>query len=102
MLSELAGKGLSISKIAAAVGVSKATLDRRISEDEELKLVIEKGRANIIEQVASVALQMAISGKHPAMTQFWLRCNAGWTDRPETIQENQSITLNYKLTDRSS
>lgn len=82
-IEKLAGKGLSIARIAGAISVSKSTLDRRIRENDKVRLAIEKGRSNSLEAVASTAYRMAISGKYPAMTIHWLKCmdKEIWNDK---------------------
>lgn len=94
-IEDLASKGLSVSKIAASLGVSKSTFDRRVSEDENLKIILEKGRAKSLEQVASVAYEMAISGKFPAMTMFWLKCQGNW--REKDTEENDTKIPSIKI-----
>ncbi len=97
----LASKGLSVSKIAASLGISKSTFDRRVSENEELKIILERGRAKSLEQVASVAYEMAISGKYPAMTMFWLKCQGRWQEHHKNEYESSreqsysSIKIEY-------
>jgi hypothetical protein len=80
-IKALAGDGLSVERIAGYLGMSKSTLDRRISENEELKLAIEEGRSKSIQKIASKAYEMALSGKFPSMTMFWLKCRDRWTEK---------------------
>ena len=94
IIEKLASQGLSVSLIADYLGISKATLDRRISECEELSKNLNKGRSKGIESVSSVAYQMAISGKYPAMTMFWLKCQAHWKEKNDhDPDEHQSIEI---------
>jgi hypothetical protein len=90
-IEELSAKGVPVKSIAAHFGMGKSTFDRRVSESEELKLVLEQGRSKSIEAVASVAYQMALSGNHPAMTMFWLKCRAQWRENAssEAVEDSR-------------
>lgn len=79
-IEELASRGLSVKEISASLGFSKATLDRRISESEEVRQAIDRGRSKGIFDVSNAAFEMATSGKHPSMTMFWLKTRAGWSE----------------------
>ena len=95
---ELAGLGFSVRSIAAYLGMSKATFDRRVAENEELKLALDQGRARAYEVVASKAFEMAASGESPSMTQFWLKSREGWSDKMSDESESDNrIIINYSL-----
>ncbi|MBT3981260.1 MAG: hypothetical protein HOE90_07885 [Bacteriovoracaceae bacterium] len=96
-VEQLAAKGLSVGSIAGSLGISKSTLDRRIAESEELKLALEKGRSYGVTEVASKAFEMAMSGDYPAMTMFWLKCRAGWSEKPQNdlSATNKPIEINF-------
>lgn len=81
----LASRGTSISDIADYLGISKATLDRRIAENTELRQLIHSGRIHSNLEVSNIAFQMATSGKFPQMTMFWLKSKAGWKDNPTEV-----------------
>lgn len=92
------GLGLTVQDMAALVGVSKKTFERRMHDQTELADALLKGRAKADSQVVQSAFKQAISGKSPAMTIFWLKCRKGWkelitTDEdpeyevPETLKE---------------
>ncbi len=95
-IERLAGFGLSVEKIAAYLGMSKATLDRRVSESIEVSSALERGRSFSEEAVASTAFQMATSGKHPSVTMFWLKTRAGWREN-FTKNPTSGIELSYKI-----
>ena len=103
LIEKLASQGLSVSLIADYIGISKATLDRRISECEELSKILQMGRSKGIESVSSVAYQMAISGKCPSMTMFWLKCQAHWKEKNDNeTEEHQPVTIIFKRRGDSS
>lgn len=91
-IERLASRGLSIKEISECMGFSKATLDRRISESEDVKAAIEKGRSKGIFEVSNTAFEMATSGKHASMTMFWLKTRAGWSE--EKDKSNSEIIIN--------
>lgn len=86
-LEAMAGYGMSMEKIAHALGMSKVTLERRIKDSPpELgaKDAMTRGRAKAEAEVVQTAHRMATSGKESGMTQFWLQCRAGWKKEAET------------------
>lgn len=92
-IERLAKAGFSVASIAGNLGMSKATLDRRVSEDFKARQALERGRSISIEAVANTAFDMATSGKHPSMTMFWLKSRAGWSDKAEATESSQSIII---------
>lgn len=79
-VEKLAGLGLNMKQIGYVVGVSKETMERRMKDQPEVADAVEKGRAMALAAVTKSAFQQAISGKQPAMTMFWLKCRAGWSE----------------------
>ena len=79
----LAGFGVPVKDIAAIKGVHADTLRKHAKEE------LERGRAKAVAQVGRTALRMAASGKHPAMTAFFLKCQGGWSEHarpPEWLE----------------
>ncbi len=77
----MAGFGVPEDQIARNVGadgIDAKTLRKHFPDE----LAIGATRANF--NVASSLYQMAISKQHPAATMFWLKCRAGWRERPAT------------------
>jgi len=95
MATKLAGIGLTIKQIAHMLDVSKATLDRRMSEDPKVSEALEKGRAQAASKVMMSAFNMAISEKHPFMTTFWLRCRLGWAEPKSDLTPEDPFNMNY-------
>ena len=87
-LKTLAGLGMSVENMAHVLGMSKATLERRMNDQEGVAEAIEKGRAEASAAVRSTAFKMATSGKCPAMTIFWLKCRERW--REENFEEYET------------
>ena len=73
----LAACGTPHEKIAEAIGIRSPKTLRKHYRDE-----LDLGALEANAKVASTLYQMATSGECPAATMFWLKCRAGWTDRP--------------------
>lgn len=92
-IEKLAGVGLNLQQIAQVLDVSDETIRKRMHESPEIALALKKGRAKAYANVAKTAYELATSGTEPAMTMFWLKCQAKWRERePETV--NLSLVLN--------
>lgn len=97
---KLAGIGCNLNQIAHIMGIDPATLDRMIERDPSVSAAISRGRDNGIGQVMKTAYQMAVSGKIPAMTIFFLKTRARWAEardiaQEETDDKSADFTLNY-------
>jgi hypothetical protein len=79
-IETMSGLGLTVDQMAAVLGVSKKTFERRIEDTPAAKDALEKGRALAAFNVTETAYKLAISGKVPAMTMFWLKCRARWRE----------------------
>jgi hypothetical protein len=85
-IENLAGMGLSVEHISAALGISKKTLERRVSEGVSAKDAMNRGRAKAIANVSQTAYNLAVSGKCPMLTVFWLKVRARWSEAKDTDQ----------------
>ena len=54
--------------------ISASTVRRKFKNE------LRDGKIELIKDVAVTAHRMALSGKFPVMTIFWLKCIAGWDD----------------------
>ena len=88
ILQSLAGLGLTVPKIAAYFNMSKATFERRCHQQPDIADALEKGRAVAQSKVMKTAYDMAVSGKHPVMTIFWLKTQAKWQSVERVQLEN--------------
>lgn len=82
-LEHMAAAGLSIQQMGFLLGMSKATIERRIAENRQAIEAVEKGRAKALFNVGKSAYEQAISGKNTAMTIFYLKCRGGWKETQE-------------------
>lgn len=86
-IETMAGLGLSFEEIASIKGICDDTLKKHA------KPFLKKGKAKAKAQVAQTAYRMAISGKIPSMTMFWLKTQAGWQEgrmASDTVESNLS------------
>ena len=96
LASKLAGIGCTVKQIAHILDISESTLERRLVEDTKLYDALDKGRAMAGAEVMKTAYQMAISGRNPFMTTFWLKCRLGWHEPKEApLDEDDTFNLNY-------
>lgn len=101
LAGQLAAVGCNLDQIAAMLGMEPRTLDKIIERDPSVSFAISKGRSRGISKVASTAYQMAVSGKQPAMTIFFLKTRARWAEAKDVgpndgDEEKNEFTLNYK------
>lgn len=75
-IESLAGLGLNQDQIARVKGISVDIL-RKYSNP-----FYQSGKAKAIARVAKTAFDMAVSGRCPAMTMFFLKTQAGWSEHP--------------------
>lgn len=86
LLKKLAGQGLTVSQMSAILDISKKTFERRANENSDVSDAISKGRAQSADAVTQTAYQMAVSGKCPTMTIFWLKTRQRWKET--TVNEH--------------
>jgi len=75
MVKSLEAYGLKQEQTANIIGL-RSTKTLRKHFRKELTL----GGPEANAKVAQTAYQMAISGKHPSLTMFWLKTRAGWRE----------------------
>ena len=86
-IEEHSKRGLTRTEIAAALGVSISTLERRANEDtsepDAITAAILKGRSEGIYEIAGLLWQQAHKGSITAIVEY-LRCLGGnFTDRKQ-------------------
>lgn len=85
----LSAAGLTKDQIADYLGVSRVMFAEALNQSEELRRKIARGSANAIANVAKTAYSMAVKGDNGPMTQFYLKCRAGWSYK--TIIEHEGV-----------
>ena len=93
-IETMSGFGMSLNQMASILGISKSTLDRRIAENNKSNPIndaIQKGKGSATYNVIRSAYQMAISGHHPSMTMFWLKCRNNWSELGKAENEDEEV-----------
>lgn len=80
-IEQLAGRGFRLDDIAIACEVSTSTL-RRWKEQPEVANAYKKGRITATNNIAGKLYDLAMDGEVAACI-FWLKAQAGWSDRPQ-------------------
>lgn len=87
-IESMAGYGLSLEKIAPLMGRSVRTFRTYRQNDERLELALMAGKAKAHLNVSKTAYDLAVSGKCPQMTMFWLERRGGWKKEDPDIEIN--------------
>lgn len=96
--AKLAGVGCSLNQIAAILDIPTATFDRILARNPDINDAISKGRESAGATVMGQAYNMAVSGKHPVMTIFWLKTRQRWKEAKDDEPDKNDFVfnLNYK------
>lgn len=70
---------LNLEQIADYFGIAKNTLLARMNEDESIRALYKKGRANAIGAIANTLIKQAREGNLTAAI-FYLKTQAGWKE----------------------
>ena len=81
VIGSLAGNGLTTRQIAQSLAVSKATVFRRIKDDEDFHAAITMGRARAYFFAADKLFQLALKGNVRALI-FYAKTRLGWGGQP--------------------
>jgi len=84
LVRSLSAFGVLQEQIAKRVGIRSAKTLRKHYREE-----LDRGALEANTNVAQTLYKMATSGNNPAATFFWLKCRAGWKERP--VVEQASI-----------
>lgn len=76
----LAGRGFRLDDIAIACGISTSTL-QKWKDSPEVGKAYQRGRIEATSEVAGRLYELAMGGDVAACI-FWLKAQAGWSDRP--------------------
>ena len=97
-LYNLAKIGLTEAQMAASLGVSTPTFERRKKDDETFLSTLKAGKASGISAVTNALFTGATSDAKPSTAAqiFFLKNRARWTDRIET-EHTGSVGLDVQL-----
>lgn len=77
-VEKMTALGMSVRDISAILRIEPKLLEKYYTYE------LETAAARVNDQVAKVALQMALCGSLPDMTKFWLKTRAGWKETKVT------------------
>lgn len=98
-IQNYASLGATMDDIAAIVGISKRTLQRRSKDQEEVAVTLKKGRALAnVKMSQSLFMAGTKKGNVTAMI-FWLKARAGWTEHGLDPYREDEYTPKESLTD---
>ncbi|MBE9157885.1 hypothetical protein IQ265_13775 [Nodosilinea sp. LEGE 06152] len=80
-IERLAGQGFRLEDIAIACDISVSTL-QKWKDTPEVERAYRKGRIEATSNVANRLYTLAMEGEVAACI-FWLKAQAGWSDRPQ-------------------
>lgn len=83
---ELCAKGVPLRQLAGVLGICRNTLKRHYGAD------IKAGEARATADVIGTLYGRATGGDTTACI-FWLKCRAGWNDKPETQADDDELKL---------
>lgn len=92
-IETMAGYGLNIEKIAPFFGRSARSFRVYRETDERLEAALAVGKSKSHLNVAKTAYDLAVSGKCPQMTIFWLKSRAGWKENDPVIELNNTVNV---------
>jgi hypothetical protein len=76
MVKTLAGYGVKHNQIAALLDLASTTTLRKHFPEE-----LRQGALEAKAQLLGTLFKMAVSGRHPAMTMFWLKTRSNWSEK---------------------
>lgn len=88
-VERLAGLGTRLDEIAIACDVSPSTLDRWLKQPD-VERAYRKGRIHATAEVAEKLFDLAMTGDVAACI-FWLKSQAGWSDKPHQEEEQKNV-----------
>ena len=92
-IQKLAGLGCTLDQIAIAVDISPRTLDRW-KATPEVERAYSLGRIAAAQTVAQKLYDLCLDGNTTAII-FWLKSQAGWTDKPVEEPINPAQVVVY-------
>lgn len=94
LIETLAGKGLTEKQIGQYCGYCQSHWNTLRRKNPEINAAIDKGRAKMIVKVADALIDNAIEEKNVTAQIFFLKAQAGWSDKVEIKAEvNQNVSF---------
>lgn len=94
LIETLAGKGFTERQIGQYCGYCQSHWNTLRRKNPEINAAIDKGRAKMIVKVADALIDNAIEEKNVTAQIFFLKAQAGWSDKVEIKAEvNQNVSF---------
>ena len=93
IIEDMSGRGARLSDIAIVIGVSDSTLDRWLKVPA-VQTSYNRGRIVAKDAIAKTLYDMAMAGDVAACI-FWLKAQAGWSDKPKAEMPAGSSVVFY-------
>ena len=94
LIERLAGKGLTERQIGQYCGYCQSHWNTLRRKNPEINAAIDTGRSKMIEKVADALIDNAIEEKNVTAQIFFLKAQAGWSDKVEIKAEvNQNVSF---------
>jgi hypothetical protein len=90
-VKKMAMCGLTPDQICMVMGIDASHFRKAVAKNFRLASMLRRGIGAANSAVTQQAFNMAVSGKHPNVTMWWLRVRAGWTE--EQNEEPTQITF---------
>lgn len=96
----MAGRGLTLDDIALILRISPKTLDRRLSDCEEVREAYDRGRAIAKRTVVNSLFDQIAEGKIAAII-FYLKTQCGWRES-EKVESDRHEEIHIYLPEKES
>lgn len=94
LVETLAGKGLTEKQIGQYCGYCQSHWNTLRRKNPDINAAIDRGRAKMIVKVADALIDNAIEEKNVTAQIFFLKAQAGWSDKVEIKAEvNQNVSF---------
>ena len=86
LMEGLSAHGTPMEDIAAELGISKDTLERRMKDDKGIEAAIKKGRRRALINARKTLYEMAFVDKHVAAAIFYAKTQLRWHEPKQQIE----------------
>lgn len=91
-VERMAKIGMTVEQIAVVLGRGRRSMFKDLKAHPDLQAAYDRGKQFGIDEISNTAYAMALSGKVPAMTIFWLKCQARWKEVTH-VEHSGTLTL---------
>jgi hypothetical protein len=91
-IERCAGLGLTIEEISIVLNISRPTLNRKLRDEEEVRIAYEAGRVKAKLKVVGKLFELIEEGNAAAIF-FYLKCKCGWREVELQQIETKEVTI---------